>query len=93
MVAVGTEARRPIPGDRRPISPNARSPWQHGTNQKVNVLIREYLPERDINSRGQEICVSHNGELNDRPRAMLRLRKLREVFTELMLREAVIPSA
>jgi IS30 family transposase len=72
---------------------HAHSPWERGTNENTNGLIREYLP------KGTEIPGDMNylwavaDSLNDRPRAILGFRKPSEVFTELMLQEAEIPPA
>jgi IS30 family transposase len=72
---------------------HAHSPWERGTNENTNGLIREYFP------KGTEITGDMNylwmvaDSLNDRPRAILGFRKPSEVFAELMLQEAVIPPA
>lgn len=72
---------------------HAHSPWERGTNENANGLIREYFP------KGTEITGDINylwsvaDSLNDRPRAILGFRKPNEVFAELMLQEAVIPPA
>lgn len=65
------------------------SPWERGTNENTNGLIREYFP------KGTEITDDKNylwavaNELNDRPRAILGFRKPSEVFAELLLQETV----
>jgi transposase, IS30 family len=72
---------------------HAHSPWERGTNENTNGLIREYFP------KGTEITGDMNylwmvaDSLNDRPRAILGFRKPSEVFAELMLQEAVISPA
>jgi IS30 family transposase len=68
---------------------HAHSPWERGTNENTNGLIREYFP------KGTEITGDRNylwavaNELNDRPRAILGFRKPSEVFAELLLQEIV----
>jgi transposase, IS30 family len=68
---------------------HAHSPWERGTNENTNGLIREYFP------KGTEITGDKNylwavaNELNDRPRAILGFRKPSEVFAELLLQETV----
>ena len=72
---------------------HAHSPWERGTNENTNGLIREYFP------KGTEITGDINylwsvaDSLNDRPRAILGFRKPSEVFAELTLQEAVSPPA
>jgi len=72
---------------------HAHSPWERGTNENTNGLIREYLP------KGTEIPGDMNylwaiaDELNDRPRAILGFRKPKEVFAELLLQESEVPPA
>jgi transposase, IS30 family len=65
------------------------SPWERGTNENTNGLIREYFP------KGTEITGDKNylwtvaDELNDHPRAIPESGKLSEVFAELLLQETV----
>jgi IS30 family transposase len=72
---------------------HAHSPWERGTNENTNGLIREYLPKGTEIPGDLEYLWMIADSLNDRPRAILRFRKPSEVFTELMLQEAVIPPA
>jgi len=72
---------------------HAHSPWERGTNENTNGLVREYFP------KGTEITGDINylwavaDSLNDRPRAILGFRKPNEVFAELLLQESVSPPA
>lgn len=61
------------------------SPWERGTNENTNGLIRQYFPkgtEFDQVS-GQEIKRVQR-ELNDRPRAVLHYQKPDEVINQLV---------
>jgi IS30 family transposase len=61
------------------------SPWERGTNENTNRLLREYFPKgEEITSESSYLWAVAN-ELNDRPRAILGFRTPREVFTELLL--------
>jgi transposase, IS30 family len=72
---------------------HAHSPWERGTNENTNGLIREYLPKGTEIPGDLEYLWMVADSLNDRPRAILGFRKPSEVFTELMLQEAEIPPA
>ena len=61
------------------------SPWERGTNENTNGLIRQYFPkgtEFDKVSRREIKKVER--ELNDRPRAVLHWKKPDEVFDQLV---------
>ena len=72
---------------------HAHSPWERGTNENTNGLIRRYFPKGTEITGDMDYLWSVADSLNDRPRAILGFRKPSEVFTELMLQEAVIPPA
>src|SRR3989339_1354473 len=64
---------------------NPGSPWERGTNENTNGLIRQYFPkgtEFDKVSR-REIKRAQR-ELNDRPRAVLHYKKPDEVINRLV---------
>lgn len=71
---------------------HAHSPWQRGTNENTNGLIREYLPKGTEIPGDLQYLWSIADELNDRPRAILGFRKPKEVFAELLLQEVEPPS-
>jgi len=70
---------------------HAHSPWERGTNENTNGLIREYLPKGTEIPGDIDYLWAVADSLNDRPRAILGFRKPSEVFTELMLQETEIP--
>lgn len=72
---------------------HAHSPWERGTNENTNGLIREYFPKGTEITGDMDYLWMVADSLNDRPRAILGFRKPSEVFAELMLQEAEIPPA
>ncbi|MDN5757614.1 MAG: IS30 family transposase [Tomitella sp.] len=60
------------------------SPWERGTNENTNGLIREYLPKGTEITDHQPYLNAIADELNDRPRAVLGFLTPREVFTQLL---------
>ena len=63
----------------------ARSPWQRGTNENVNGLLRQYLPKgRDFSYLSQRKLDAIARKLNTRPKKILGFRTpmiaLDEVF-------------
>jgi len=60
------------------------SPWERGTNENTNRLIREYLPKGIEITSHQPYLDAIADELNDRPRATLGYLTPREVFTKLL---------
>lgn len=65
------------------------SPWERGTNENTNGLIREYFPKGTEITSNLDYLWTVADELNDRPRAILGFRKPKEVFAELLLQESV----
>lgn len=62
-----------------------RSPWERGTNENTNGLIREYLPKGAEITTHQPYLTAIAEELNDRPRAALGYLTPREAFNRLLV--------
>lgn len=61
-----------------------RSPWQRGTNENANGLVREYLPKGvDLSQFSHQQLSSIEQSLNSRPRKILGFRTPAEVFNDL----------
>ena len=60
------------------------SPWERGTNENTNGLIREYFPKGTTITDDQDYLSAVAAELNNRPRRILGYRTPAEVFTELL---------
>lgn len=63
------------------------SPWERGTNENTNRLLREYFPRGTDITDDQTYLDLVARELNDRPRRILGYRTPTEVFTDLLASE------
>ncbi|MGH4016289.1 MAG: IS30 family transposase [Pseudonocardiaceae bacterium] len=60
------------------------SPWERGTNENTNRLLREYFPKSTDIPDDQTYLDLVAAELNNRPRRILGYRTPAEVFTDLL---------
>lgn len=83
----GTEmaehARLTVAADMPVYFAHPRSPWERGTNENTNGLVREYLPKGTEITAHQPYLTAIAEEINDRPRASLGFLTPREAFNRL----------
>jgi len=63
---------------------DAHSPWQRGSNENANGLIREFLPKgMDLSDVSHQELTAIEHALNHRPRKILGFQSPYEVFSQL----------
>lgn len=66
--------------------PEPHQPWQRGTNENTNGLLREYFPKKyDVTDLTDEEIQSKVDKLNKRPRKILRYRTPYEIYYSVVL--------
>lgn len=69
------------------------SPWQRGTNENTNALVRQYLPKGvDLKAFDQRKLDKIARRLNDRPRKCLAFKTPREIFREILAQNVALES-
>jgi IS30 family transposase len=64
---------------------DSRSPWQRGSDENANGLLRDYFPRgTDLSTHTAEHLLAVEQELNNRPRQVLQNRSPAEVFASLV---------
>ncbi len=62
------------------------APWQRGSNENFNGLLRQYFPKgTDLSVYSQPALNAVAREINDRPRKRLKFKTPSEMFNQLML--------
>ena len=66
--------------------PNPHAPWQRGTSENTNGLIREYMPKtEDIDPLDDDYIREFTEKLNNRPRKCLGWKTPYEIFYQKVL--------
>ena len=64
---------------------DAASPWQRGSNENTNGLLRQYFPKStDLSQHSASDLARVEAELNQRPRRILQDRTPAELFNALL---------
>ena len=67
---------------------DSHSPWQRGSNENTNGLLRDYFPKgTDLSIYPQNHLLAVENELNNRPRRILSDRAPAELFAALLASE------
>jgi IS30 family transposase len=64
---------------------DSRSPWQRGSNENTNGLLRDYFPKgSDLSAHSAQHLLAVENELNNRPRLILNDHAPAELFGTLL---------
>jgi IS30 family transposase len=64
---------------------DSRSPWQRGSNENANGLLRDYFPKgTDLSTHSPEHLLAVENELNNRPRLVLKNCAPADLFAALL---------
>jgi IS30 family transposase len=64
---------------------DSHSPWQRGSNENANGLLRDYFPKgTDLSAHPQQHLLAVENELNNRPRLVLGDRAPNDLFSALL---------
>ena len=67
---------------------DSHPPWQRGSNENTNGLLRDYLPKgTDLSAHPPHHLVAVENELNNRPRRVLGDRTPAQLFAGLLASE------
>jgi transposase, IS30 family len=67
---------------------DSHSPWQRGSNENMNGLLRDYFPKAtDLSAHSPQHLLAVENELNNRPRHVLGDRTPAELFAALLASE------
>ena len=64
---------------------DSRSPWQRGSNENTNGLLRDYFPKgTELSAHSTQHLLAVENELNNRPKLILNDRAPAELFGALL---------
>ena len=67
---------------------HSHSPWQRGSNENTNGLLRDYFPKGTVlSAHSPQHLLAVENELNNRPRRILNDRTPAELFAALLASE------
>lgn len=68
---------------------DSRSPWQRGSNENTNGLLRDYFPKgTDLSVHSAKHLLAVENELNNRPRRVLNDQTPEDLFAALLVSES-----